>query len=70
MTTTPLPLTAPPHLMVRQPRPRPGEDHQTHLSGGARYAICDRSRNPAGRLSGLEIDRARSQREAQTEGRR
>ena len=39
MTTNPLPLTDPPHDTVRPPEPRPGEDHKTHLSGGARYAI-------------------------------
>ena len=61
MTTTPLALTDPPHGTVRPPAPRQSEDHRTHLSGGARYAICNRSRNPAGRLSGLEVDRARSQ---------
>jgi hypothetical protein len=44
MTTTPLPLTAPPRLMARQPSPRPGEDHQTHLSGGARYASAKQMR--------------------------
>jgi hypothetical protein len=27
MTTTPLPLTAPPHGTVRPPNPRPTEDH-------------------------------------------
>ena len=39
MTATPLPLTDPPHDTVRPPKPRPTDDHRTHLSGGARYAI-------------------------------
>jgi hypothetical protein len=44
MTTTPLPLADPPHDTVRPPEPRPTEDHQPHLSGGARYAIGYQSR--------------------------
>ena len=51
MTTTPLPLTAPPHGTVRPPKPRPTEDHRTHLSGGARYASGPQTQEarPAGR---------------------
>ena len=52
MTRTPLPLTAPPRPMARPPSARPGEDHQPHLSGGARYALGDPTRMPASRRQG------------------
>jgi hypothetical protein len=60
MTTTPLPLTAPPHGTVQPPNPRGSEDHETHLSGGARYASAYRMQS--GRSLGHmhSIDRARS----------
>jgi hypothetical protein len=59
--TTPLPLTDPPHDTVRPPAPRPSEDHRTHLSGGARYAICNRSRPATLPACRRGFDRARSQ---------
>ena len=61
MTTTPLALTDPPHGTVRPPAPRQSEDHRTHLSGGARYAICNRSRPATLPACRRGFDRARSQ---------
>jgi hypothetical protein len=43
-TITPLPLADPPRPTARPPGPRPTEDQETHLSGGARYAIGTQSR--------------------------
>ena len=60
MSPAPLPLADPPHDTVRPPEPRPTEDHKPHLSGGARYAICNRSRTAALHASGRGFDRARS----------
>jgi hypothetical protein len=58
MTNAPLPLAAPPRDTARPPDPRGTEDHEPHLSGGARYASawqtpkqprpqwgCDRARS-------------------------
>jgi hypothetical protein len=70
MNQPPLPLADPPRPTARPPEPRPTEDHRTHLSGGARYAICNRSRPAAAHASGRGFDRARSQREYRVEGRR
>jgi hypothetical protein len=56
----PRPLTDPP-----RPQPRPttpdGEDHRRTLAGGARYAICNRSRPATLPGCGSGFDRARSQ---------
>jgi hypothetical protein len=52
MTTTPLPLTAPPHATVRPLETGPTEDHRTHLSGGARYALGDPTPVPTLRRRG------------------
>ena len=60
MTTTPLPLADPPHDTVRPPKPRPTEDHRTHLSGGARYASAYRMQSQARPPRPRQIDRARS----------
>jgi hypothetical protein len=48
MTQSPLPLAAPPHDTVRPPKPRPTDDHRTHLSGGARYASAKQMRPAQG----------------------
>jgi hypothetical protein len=69
MTTTPLPLVDPPHDTVQPPNPRRSEDHEPHLSGGARYAICNRSRPQARNVAGGRSDRARSQQDSLAEGR-
>ena len=61
MTTTPLPLTAPPRPMARPPSRRRSEDHEPHLSGGARYVICNRSRPATLPACRRGFDRARSQ---------
>jgi hypothetical protein len=42
MTRIPRPLANPPRDTARPPTPRPTEDHQPHLSGGARYASAYR----------------------------
>jgi hypothetical protein len=39
MTHVPRPLADPPRATARPPSPRRNEDHEPHLSGGARYAI-------------------------------
>ena len=57
MTPTPLPLTALPRDTARTPDPRPAEDHEPHLSGGARYAFGEQMR---ARLHHPTADRARS----------
>jgi len=60
MTTTPLPLTDPPHDTVRPPSPRPTDDHEPHLSGGARYASAYRMQPRARKPRPRQNDRARS----------
>jgi hypothetical protein len=51
MTPTTLPAAALPRATARPPSPRRNEDHEPHLSGGARYASGPQTRatRPAGR---------------------
>jgi hypothetical protein len=60
MTTTPFPLADPPRPTARPPSHRDSEDHEPHLSGGARYASAYRMPTRANRLELRRDDRARS----------
>ena len=51
MTHVPRPLADPPRATARPPSPRRNEDHEPHLSGGARYASAKQRRLAQGAAS-------------------
>jgi hypothetical protein len=59
MTHVPRPLADPPRATARPPSPRRNEDHEPHLSGGARY-VSGKQMRPRARLQDSRTDRARS----------
>jgi hypothetical protein len=58
------PLNAMPRDTARPPGPRGSEDHDAHLSGGARYASAYRMHMRPRRPQPRQSDRARSWRAA------